>query len=181
MNYWESMVNPVFDLLYESFVGMTKDEIIETIKHRLDVIELFKKENYAPFITYYVNVESEWDIKLHGMPFLKEIYKLKQFNGLDVVYYREIKNVPHEPMNSKKTIRVIREYCKNYLYNSKKDMKSKENQNIYIEGKYIPKLQKQNRRLKKKNKKLKKENKKLLNSTSWKITSPLRKIKKIFK
>ena len=181
MNYWESMVNPVFDLLYESFVGMTKDEIIETIKHRLDVIELFKKENYAPFITYYVNVESEWDIKLHGMPFLKEIYKLKQFNGLDVVYYREIKNVPHEPMNSKKTIRVIREYCKNYLYNSKEDMKSKENQNIYIEGKYIPKLQKQNRRLKKKNKKLKKENKKLLNSTSWKITSPLRKIKKIFK
>ena len=181
MNYWESMVNPVFDVLYDSFEGMDKDEIVEKIKYRLDTIELFKKENYAPFITYYVNAESEWDIKLHGTPFLKQIYKLKQFNGLDVVYYREIKKVPHEPMNSDKTIKVIKEYCKNYLYNSTDDVKSTENQNIYIEGKYISKLQKQNKRLKKKNKKLKKENKELLNSSSWKITSPLRKIKKIFK
>ena len=181
MNYWESMVNPVFDVLYDSFVGMDKDEIIEEIKHRLDLIELFKKENYAPFITYYVNSESEWDIKLHGMPFLKEIYKLKQFNGLDVIYYREIKKVPHEPMDSNKTIKVIKEYCKNYLYNSTDDVKTTENQNIYIEGKYISELQEQNKKLKKKNKKLKKENEELLNSSSWKITSPLRKIKRKFK
>ena len=160
---------------------MDKDEIIEKIKHRLDVIELFKKENYAPFITYYVNSESKWDIKCHGIPFLKKIYKLKQFNGVNVVYYREIKKVPHEPMNSNKTIKLIKEYCKNYLYNTKDDVKTTENQNIYIEGNYISKVQKQNKKLKKKNKKLKKENEDMLNSTSWKITSPLRKIKRIFK
>ena len=91
MNYWESMVNPVFDVLYDSFEGMTKDEIIEKIKHRLDVIELFKKENYAPFITYYVNVESEWDIKLHGTPFLKQIYKLEQFNDLMLFIIAKLK------------------------------------------------------------------------------------------
>ncbi|MBE6501057.1 MAG: hypothetical protein E7Z79_01295 [Methanobrevibacter thaueri] len=181
MNYWESMVNPLFDVLYDSFVGMTKDEIVEKIKHRLDLIELFKKENYAPFITYYVNAESEWDIKLHGMPFLKQIYKLKQFNGLEVVYYREIKDVPHEPMDPKKTVKVIKEYCKNYLYNTGETKIRTENQNIYIEGKYISQLEKQNKKLKKKNKKLKKENKELLNSTSWKITSPLRKIKRYLK
>ena len=84
-------------------------------------------------------------------------------------------------MNFNKTIKLIKEYCKNYLYNTKDDVKTTENQNIYIEGKYINKVQKQNKKLKKKNKKLKKENEDMLNSTSWKITSPLRKIKRIFK
>jgi len=181
MNYWEDVLNSLFDVLYDAFEGMDKDEIIEKIKHRLDVIELFKKENHAPFITYYVNSESEWDIKFQVIPFLKKIYKLKQFNGLNVVYYREIKKVPHDPMDTNKTIKLIKEYCKNYLYNTKDDVKTTENQNIYIEGKYINKVQKRNKILKKKNKKLKKENEDLLNSTSWKITSPLRKIKRIFK
>lgn len=181
LNYWEDMTSPVFELLSSSFKDMDKNQIIEKIKHRLDVIELFKKENYAPFITYYVNTESESDIKNHGMPFLKQIYKLKQFNGLNVIYYREYKKFPHQPMASDKTINVIKEYCKNYLYNSSFDETTTENQNIYIEGKYIKKLKKKNKKLKMQNKKLKKENEELSQSNGNERTFHLRKIKKILK
>lgn len=181
LNYWEYMVDAVFDMLYDTFDGLDKNEIIQKIKYRLDVIELFKKENYAPFITYYVNSESEPDVTNHGIPFIKKIHKLKQFNGLNVIYYREIKEFPHTPMASNQTIRIIKEYCKNFLYNSSDDVKATENQNIYIEGKYINDLKNQNKKLKEKTKKLEKENKELYNSNSWKITSPLRGIKRIFK
>lgn len=177
LNYWKDILDPLFDILCESFVGMDRNEIIQKIKHRLDVIEVFKKENYVPFITYYVNAASEWDIKCHTMPFLKEIYKLKQFNGLDVIYYREIKEVPHQPMASDKSITTIKEYCKNYLYNSSPSIAETTNQNIYIEGKYINSLEKRIKKLKKQNKKLKMEYGELTNSRSWKLTSPLRKLK----
>lgn len=177
LNYWKDILDPLFDILCESFEGMDKNDIIKKIKYRLDVIELFKKENYAPFITYYVNAASEWDIKCHTMPFLNEIYKLKQFSGLDVIYYREIKEVPHQPMASDKSIRAIKDYCKNYLYNTCEDISESSNQNIYIEGKYVAKLEKRNRKLKKQNKKLKKQYDEMTNSKSWKLTSPLRKLK----
>ena len=172
LNYNEGMVNQLFDMLYNSFEGMSKEEIINEIKYRLDVIELFKKENYAPFITYYVNVDSEPDVLNHGLPLLQKIYKLKQFNGLDVHYYREIKEVPHEPMPTKITIKTIKIYCKNHLYNTFPN--EKKDGNIFIDEKYIDELLKRN-------KKLKKENKKLFNSKSWKITAPLRKIINLFR
>lgn len=181
LNYWEDMLEPVFDMLYDAFEGLDKNEIIEKIKYRLDLIELFKKEKYAPFITYYVNIESGPDVLNHCVPFIKKIQKLKQFNGLNIIYYREIKEFTHNPMATDKTVNIIKEYCKNYLYNSSDKVRTTENQNIYIEGKYVNNLKKQNEKLKKKNKKLKKENNELYNSNSWKITSPLRKIKRIFK
>ena len=55
--------------------------------------------------------------------------------------------------------------------------------NLYIDlnRKEIRKLKKQNRKLKKENKKLKKVNKSFTNSSSWKITKPLRDLKRILK
>lgn len=55
--------------------------------------------------------------------------------------------------------------------------------NLYIDlnREEIRKLKKQNRKLKKENKKLKKINKSFTNSSSWKITKPLRDLKRILK
>ena len=55
--------------------------------------------------------------------------------------------------------------------------------NLYIDlnREEIRKLKKQNRKLKKENKKLKKVNKSFTNSSSWKITKPLRDLKRILK
>ena len=180
LNYKKPFPEQVLDIVHESFDGTEKNEMINEIKYRLDVVELFKKENYAPFITYYVNTESENDIFKHEIPFLEKVYKLEQFNGLDIINYREVKEFPHQPLPPEKTIELIKEYCKNYLYNNS-PTKTDENKDNHIGENHTDSLKKEIKRLNEENNELKKEKDSLINSNSWKLTSPLRKVKKIFK
>lgn len=84
--------------------------------------------------------------------------------------YTEDKQVPHEPLSTKKSIELIKLFSKINLYNN-------EDEDAFLEIKtknYIDKLEKN---LKKANK----LNKSILNSKSWKITKPLRKFINIFR
>lgn len=171
-------MNRIFDDICPLFEGRTKDEITEEISYRLDVIELFKKEKYAPYITYYLNVESEGDYLKQALPFFEKVYSLKEFNGLNVIFYREIKEVPHEPMPNDETIGIIRKYCKNYLYNSPQKDGVRESSGLLNEGKYIDDLKNELDKANEENEMLKNQYREIKSSKSWKLTSPLRKLKK---
>lgn len=118
MNYYEWHVNCVLNLFEKQFPNLSKMDIVNKLKYRLDVVELFKKENYIPPITYYVNTESLADVYNQCMPFLNKIPNLNCFNGdLDVKFYKEEKEFPHLPLDNEKTINIIKEYSKVNLYN----------------------------------------------------------------
>ena len=149
-------LNRALDAVSSTFDGLTSLQIIEKYKYRFDLIELFKRENYAPYITYYVNVKSKRDITLQTSPFVLNHYEQEQFKGLNIIYYSEDIENPHNPFPSKHTIYVLKLYAKNKLYNLKTDNEPK----IIYEEKYP--------------KQLENEIKQLKNSKSWKITKPLR-------
>jgi len=190
-NYWKSLVNYPIELMAHTFDGLSIKEIKEKIAYRMDAIKLFEKENYAPYITYYVNVESESDTANHSIKLIEDHYAQNQFQGLNIVYYKEDKSIPHHPLQTKLTLDLIRLYAKNNLYNSKPQNKK----TIINEEKYVKKLEKELNKTKKElNKtkkefnKAKKENKNLKNikremqnSKSWKITRPLRKLMNMLK
>lgn len=189
--YSEIFLDKSLDSVLPTFEGMTKKEIIEQYSHRLDLIELIKKEDYAPHITYYVNAKSNPDIKKQALPFIREHLAQEQHKELDVIFYSEEKEKTHNPLPNKETIEIIKSYAKNNLYNLKPDSEDRiiygNNYESTLE-KTIEKLKKSNEKLKKENKNLNKENKNLKNkisemetSHSWKITKPLRKMNNIRK
>ena len=57
---------------------------------------------------------------MQAKPFVKNIIDLNAFDKLDVHLYREIKDSPHQPMNTDDTITTIKLFCKNNLYNNEK-------------------------------------------------------------
>lgn len=72
-----------------------------------------------PNIVYYVNIKSEHDIYNQCLPFLSEVPKIPCFNDhLKVVFYEEKKEVPHQPLDSMKTINIIKSYIKSNLKDS---------------------------------------------------------------
>ena len=189
--YSEIFLNKSLDVVLPTFEGLTKEEIIDQYSYRLILTELFERENYAPHITYYVNVKSTPDIKKQALPFIREHVVQKPFKELDIVFYSEEKEKPHNPLPNKETINIIKSYAKKHLYNLKHDPEDKI---IYINNyertleKTIEKLKNDNEKLKNDNDKLNKANKSLKNklsemetSNSWKITEPLRKMNKIRK
>ena len=175
LNYYKAILNQLFKLLSHSFEGMAEQEIIQEIMPRLDVIELFKKENYVPFITYYLNIESEVDINNQALPFFNKIHKIKQFNGLNVVYYRKMKENPHYPLFTRRHIDIIYSYCANHLYNlNPEDTPMDYDKDLINKEKSIINLRHENDELTEKYQNI-------LNSSSWKITSPIRKFKHFIK
>jgi septal ring factor EnvC (AmiA/AmiB activator) len=136
-------------------------------------------------------VASESDTANHSIKLIEDHYAQNQFQGLNIVYYKEDKSIPHHPLQTKLTLDLIRLYAKNNLYNSKPQNKK----TIINEEKYVKKLEKELNKTKKElNKtkkefnKAKKENKNLKNikremqnSKSWKITRPLRKLMNMLK
>lgn len=168
--YWKNTFHKAIDVVAPTFEGMTRDEIIKKISYRLNIIELFERENYAPYLTYYANVKSEKDITVHSISLIQDHYKQNQFQGLNIIYYSEdSKPTPHHPINRQASLKIIELYAKNNLYNIKPETAKK----LIPEEKYSENLLNEN-------KKLKKEIKTLKNSRSWKITQPLRKIKELF-
>ncbi len=185
-NYHQNLVRIPIEMAVPTFNGLSKEEVMEKIKYRLDIIELFKKENYAPYITYYANTQSKGDMLNHSIPLIEDIYTLEQFTGLNIIYYNEIKQKisPHQPLPSRLTIELIKYFAKNNLYNPK-PVNSKR---LIKDERYSKKLEKKIEKLNKENAKLNKENTRLKNKTdemesshSWKITKPLRKLMNFIK
>ena len=112
------LINDLFRVLKNDFKGLSELEIKNQILYRLDIIELFKKENYVPQISYYLNTESIGDVNKQAKPFVERIINLNSFDKLNIYFYREIKNHPHKPMNIYDTIAIIKLFCKNNLYNA---------------------------------------------------------------
>lgn len=171
-NYFKNMVNVPIEMAAPTYDGLSNEEIKEKIKPRLDLIELIKKEDYAPHITYYVNVKSANDVKRHSIPLIEDLTGLEQFNGLNIIYYSEIKNVgdPHHPLRRSLTLEIIRLFAKNNLYNSEPSNKKE----IVRVDKYPKILEKKVKSLENKNAALEKKIYVMENSHSWKITKPLR-------
>ena len=177
LNYYRSLLNKAIDSVAPTFEGLSREEIMKKYGYRLSLIELSKRENYSPNITYYVNVKSSPDINNQSIPLIQGYYDQKEFNGLNIIFYSEEKEKPHTPLPNDISIEFIRLFAKNNLYNLKPNIQNK----LINEEKYPKELEN-------KIKKLKNQNKQLKNSNSWKITKPLRyltrqiqKIIKIFK
>ncbi|OEC93751.1 MULTISPECIES: hypothetical protein [Methanobrevibacter] len=117
-NFYETHINRLFKFLENSF-RLNKSEITDKIDYRLDLIKLFKKENYMPSITYYVNACSKYDIKYHAMPFIENVMFIPQFkDNLNVHYYHEYKDFPHNPMSTDKILVILKNFIKINLYNN---------------------------------------------------------------
>ena len=69
-----------------------------------------------PDITYYVNVCSEADVDNHCIPFVNDVLELSYFkNNLTVCFYHEDKDKPHRPLETNKTLRILKNFIKNEL------------------------------------------------------------------
>ena len=116
LNYYKTLTEKALDLISPTFEN--KEEMIEQIEYRLDVIKLFEKENYAPNITYYINVNSKQDLRNQNLPFLQKYYNQENISRLKVIYYKDDENPkPHNPLPNKMTQEIIKLFAKNYLYN----------------------------------------------------------------
>lgn len=139
MNYYPRLVNLALDAIVPSFDGLTKDEVIDEIRYRIDTTELFKRQKYSPHITYYVNVKSQFDMTNQAMPLVLRYYEMDEFNGLDVSYYCQDSKAPHNPLPSDTSIDLIKDYAKKNLYNgngkSQILQKKEEDKNMKKEGK----------------------------------------------
>ena len=135
---------------------------------------MFKRENYIPPITYYLNIASEADVNNHAIPFIKDLSDLEFFNNnLNVIVYNEVKEKPHGPLSVRNSKKIVKTFAKIHLYNGTDNIDELDIIN-FDTTKYINKIEKEN-------KKLKNQNKKLINSRSWKITKPLRKVRNLRK
>ena len=186
LHYKKIHVDPLFEFLQKDFPDLSRSQIEDHLKYRLDVIELFKRENYVPNITYYVNTASDIDIYDHCIPFIEELKELPQFNNyLTIYFYKEVKEKTHFPMETNATVKFIMEYVKQYLYNEEESFDNNLENNLIKSTERITKendshklkissLEKENEELLSKNNSLEKTNDEMLNSKSWKLTKPLR-------
>jgi hypothetical protein len=161
LNYYKTHVANLFEMLSEEFEGLSREEITEEIRYRLDSIELFKRENYAPPITYYVNIKSPNDITSQVAPFVEQYHEMDNPNTLDIVYYHD-PNIEktHNPIPTPETIDIINVFCNNYLYNDEEYIKDHQD-DVIDKGKYIAKLNDEITSLNKDNADLNKQNSRL--------------------
>lgn len=157
----------LLDILKNSFPDLSEEEILDKLKHRIDLIELFKYQNYVPDITYYANTYSKGDMQ-RGSEFINRLIDLQKDNKLDVHYYyhEDPETKGHVPMNFNNTLNALYSFNNPRLYESINENK---------------KLKKQIKKLRKKVKKNKEQLKQIKNSKSWKLTEPLRKLKQLLK
>ena len=116
LNCPETDVDRLFELLQEEFDGSNRDEIIGEIKYRLDAMELFKRENYAPSITCYANIKSQ-DIHSQIFPFIEQYADFETHNTLNIVYYPEDENSPTYNLPASRTVELINLFAGDFLNN----------------------------------------------------------------
>lgn len=128
MHYRQKHVDNLFRILYKEYPDMSKSEIIDKIGYRLDSIELFKREKYVPPINYYVNALSSDDINSHCIPFIEELCNLEYFeNNFEINFYKEERAKPHSSLAVSESIKIVKQTCKESLYNTKSNIHEFEN------------------------------------------------------
>lgn len=136
--YNRYLLNNAISAVESTYEGLTKEEIIKEYAYRINLTELIKKENYAPRITYYVNVKSFPDTYCQSLMFIEKHSIQKQFKEVNMIYYSEDKETPHNPLPNEPTIKMIKSFAKNNLYNLKVDCEDE----IISEEKYCETLEK---------------------------------------
>jgi hypothetical protein len=80
-NHYKNMIDTCFD-------QYDLEKIEWKYNYRFDIIEMIKKHQYIPNITYLINILSEDDIKNHFRPFIKELQSLDYFDSqLTIILY----------------------------------------------------------------------------------------------
>lgn len=158
LNYYKTHVEKLFEMLQEEFDGLSREEIIDEINYRLNLIELIKRENYAPPITYYANIKSCNDINSQVAPFILEYHNLDYPNTLNIIYYHDPDvDKAHNPIPTPETIEIINVFSQNYLFNDDEYIKDHE-ADVIDKGKYVDKLNEEIAGLNKENNDLNKQN-----------------------
>lgn len=160
LNYEEEHLTRLFDYLKKSFKDLSRQEIADLVDYRINLVELFKRQEYIPQISYYVNSDSKRDIYNQCIPFIDEISELDFFdNDLDVHFYKDIYDIPHTPLSKDKIIPIIKSFsignddkCSQDILKLKNELNNQ---------KHV--------------------NEELLSSNSWKLLAPARKLRKLFK
>jgi len=125
----------VENMLNRCFKGLNEEFIFDEYGYRLNVIEMFKKENYVPNILYFVNSKSIADVKSHLIPLIEGISELSfHHKDLEIVLYSDDRG--HSPMaDSMQSISLIAE---KKLYNYKNHtLPSKKLKNLEKENKIL--------------------------------------------
>ena len=182
----DSHYGNLMKVLKKEFPDLSEEEITQQLVHRLDLIDLFKKEEYVPEIVYYVNVNSERDLNERCIPFTNRLLELPFYKNDFVVHFYKDDDPymgGHVAIETGKMVKIIKYYSRIWLYNNQNKPEL-----IEMDKKYNDLSRKNKKKIKKleqENKKLKKENKKFKSSKSWKLTAPFRKlfssIKKLLK
>ena len=160
LNYHQEHVDMAMNTLFE---GRDIQEVYDKFPYRLDIVELFKKENYMPQIDYYVNADSNADLNNHAVPFINKASQLDCFNeNLNIHFYHS--NSGHDPLGNKETISIIKSY---FINESPDGIKESEE-----------KLKKENKKLKAKNKKLEKEIEHFKSTKAYKTWQKYAKLRK---
>lgn len=122
LNYYNTHINNLFRVLQKDFPDLSQEEIADIVDYRINTIDLFKKENYIPPITYYVNTASAPDLERHCIPFINDIKELDIFKDqLEIHFYKEVKDKPHGPLPNEVSIELIKTFAKDNLYNGNED------------------------------------------------------------
>ncbi len=138
-------------------------EYLNKYEYRLNVLEMFKKEEYIPPIIYYVNAGSQRDINKQCIPFINGISELSFFDDNIQIFLYNSEN-EHDPLNKKDSIKLIKMVSHQDVPNHK----NKTSQDIQIKN------------MKKENQSLKKSLNKYKSRKIVKFTNKLLKIKKRF-
>lgn len=119
-------------ILSRCFDNLELESILKEYKHRFDVLEMFKHENYMPQLTYIVNINSEVDFNGQFLPFINKLASLENFdyrvkmllypndNGhVGILDKTETIQIVEKHFNTKDTIKSHRklEYTKKQLEN----------------------------------------------------------------
>lgn len=143
------------------FPGLSDEEIWDRFKHRFDVIELMKKENYIPKATIVFNCSNR-DINTQYLDFIKKINELPKIkdksNHMKIVFnYID----SHEPLGNAESRKLANGITSKNMMSYYDELEDSE---MYKE-----------------NQRLKAEVNMLRSSRSWKMTKPLRKIRSLFR
>ena len=143
------------------FPGLSDEEIWDRFKHRFDVIELMKKENYIPKATIVFNCSNR-DINTQYLDFIKKINELPKIkdkrNHIKIVFnYID----SHEPLGNAESRKLANGI-------------TSKNMMAYYDELEDSDMYKENQRLKA-------EVNMLRSSKSWKITKPLRELRSLFR
>lgn len=99
------------NIIKTCFDDLDSETALTQYKYRFDVIEMFKRENYIPPITYLLNVNSEIDLLDHFVPFINSLPSLKFDNRVNVVLYQS-EDGHNGVMDKEETIKMIKDHFK---------------------------------------------------------------------